>query len=1377
MPGMPQGRDINEAGPKSVTLVTVADDRTVTVEERVTSIAQFERVAVDLDGIDEWNEVVSTIETALGRARDAAASEHLVARLTLTGSTPLAWKLRRDGDLIKTEADTRAETIGRSWVEKLEIDCVAPEAAASPGRSAIPSRNSATSSAARFCTRRRSGPRWRPSPRNCAGNCRRNAGPRSSATMPRASRPRWRATWRTAPRTSWPGSMRRPRTNRPEMRLRRLDLTRYGKFTDRRIDFGPAEPGRPDLHIVYGPNEAGKSTAFAGFLDLLFGIETRSRYNFVHPYAAMQIGGALDLSGGCQELVRVKRPQASLFDDAKRPVAEALIGGELGGIDRAGYRTMFSLDDETLEAGGNNILASKGDLGQLLFSASAGLADLSQTLVGLRLEADGFYKLRARSGVLSELKARLATLKARREESDTFAAAYAELVGARDRTRAQYDAALADRARVRARLDEIGRHTAALPRLSALRGLREQSRPLDDLPDVPAAWVSELPDIERREIEGGVALEGIDAGIEALSTALKAIAVDDVARRLSPRVARLVEARARHLTADKDLPERRLAARAASLAIVSLLGRLGVPPDTDPRDVTLAAPTLGALRALLESRSGVASAVANAEGERDAAEQGLCEARDRLKEAGGSESGADTSRLADVVAALRGGDHAARRVAAERALPRLREMLAGSLEALRPWPGDVGQLQALVLPDLAAFERLSKLGDEAQDRIDRETADIERLSGERRRLMAEVDALGAIAGVVGEREAAAIRAARERAWAEHRRALEATSADRFEDLLRHDDMVTSARFGRAADVAKLQQVSLALATVEVDLERARERHATAEHQLQGVAQRIEAALVPVVPPLPADIDAPRLGAWMARRREALVADAALREAERDLSHAEADARAAHDSIAEALREARVAHDPEARFARLMADAQASLDRGAELKALRTTVEERQRALVDRHRRLAEARRAEAGWSAAWAAACAECWLGRDGAIPSVDAVREVLKILVELTPVLQTQGDLAYRIAAMEKDQDAFAADVSGLAAALSLPTDGVGIMDLDDEICRRVRQAGQDEETRLKGERELEAARQRRATVAAAGAVNFVRKSEMTRFFGVETLTEVGQRFRAVERRDDVRRQAEAAVQELRSALRVDDVEAAEVLLAGLDPSGLDAEAIELQARFDDLDGRTRALFAEHARAFDAVEAVGGDDAVARIEEQRRTTLLEIEDQARHYLRLRAGIASAEQALRSYRDRHRSAMMERASKAFAVISREAYRGLVTQPDKDVEILMGVAADGSTKVASDLSKGTRFQLYLALRIAGYFEFAAARRVVPFIADDIMETFDDFRAEEAFRLFAGMAEVGQVIYLTHHRHLCDIARDACPSVRIHDLSPPALSLAS
>jgi uncharacterized protein YhaN len=46
--------------------------------------------------------------------------------------------------------------------------------------------------------------------------------------------------------------------------------------------------------------------------------------------------------------------------------------------------------------------------------------------------------------------------------------------------------------------------------------------------------------------------------------------------------------------------------------------------------------------------------------------------------------------------------------------------------------------------------------------------------------------------------------------------------------------------------------------------------------------------------------------------------------------------------------------------------------------------------------------------------------------------------------------------------------------------------------------------------------------------------------------------------------------------------------------------------------------------------------------------------------------------------------------------------------------------------------------------------------VPFVADDIMESFDNPRSEEVFRLLGEMAKVGQVIYLTHHWHLCGIA---------------------
>ena len=126
MPGMPQGRDINEAGAKSVTLVTIADDRSVNIEEHVTSLAQFERVDVDLSGIVDWRDMVGVVAQALEEAREEVVSEHLVARLRITGATPLAWRIRRDIDLLKTEADDRASLIGRCWVEKVEVDCIAP---------------------------------------------------------------------------------------------------------------------------------------------------------------------------------------------------------------------------------------------------------------------------------------------------------------------------------------------------------------------------------------------------------------------------------------------------------------------------------------------------------------------------------------------------------------------------------------------------------------------------------------------------------------------------------------------------------------------------------------------------------------------------------------------------------------------------------------------------------------------------------------------------------------------------------------------------------------------------------------------------------------------------------------------------------------------------------------------------------------------------------------------------------------------------------------------------------------------------------------------------------------------------------------------------
>ena len=129
MPGIPQGRDMGESGGKSVTLVTIQDDRTIQIEERFTSLAQFERAHVDATGVEDWGKLAALIGRSLEQARHGIVSEHLVARLHFTGETPLAWRIRRDIDLLTAEAQDRASVIGGCWVEKLETSCQTPSAA------------------------------------------------------------------------------------------------------------------------------------------------------------------------------------------------------------------------------------------------------------------------------------------------------------------------------------------------------------------------------------------------------------------------------------------------------------------------------------------------------------------------------------------------------------------------------------------------------------------------------------------------------------------------------------------------------------------------------------------------------------------------------------------------------------------------------------------------------------------------------------------------------------------------------------------------------------------------------------------------------------------------------------------------------------------------------------------------------------------------------------------------------------------------------------------------------------------------------------------------------------------------------------------------
>ena len=174
------------------------------------------------------------------------------------------------------------------------------------------------------------------------------------------------------------------------MRIKRLDIKAYGHFTDFPIDLSSELPG---LHIIFGPNEAGKSTALRALRGLLYGIDARTPDNFLHDYSKLLIGGHLENSkGDSLVLWRRKRNVGDLLDEDMSPLNVATLNDFLAGVGEPLFDSLFGINHETLISGGQDILEQKGDVGQALFSAGAGLASLHGIIEALDKEGADLFK-------------------------------------------------------------------------------------------------------------------------------------------------------------------------------------------------------------------------------------------------------------------------------------------------------------------------------------------------------------------------------------------------------------------------------------------------------------------------------------------------------------------------------------------------------------------------------------------------------------------------------------------------------------------------------------------------------------------------------------------------------------------------------------------------------------------------------------------------------------------------------------------------------------------------------------------------------------------------------------------------------------------------
>lgn len=1135
------------------------------------------------------------------------------------------------------------------------------------------------------------------------------------------------------------------------MRIRRLNLERFGQFTDKAFDFGTFGE-RPDFHIIYGPNEAGKTTTMEAALRLFFGFPLREDYAFKHQRSNLQVSATLEIDGATRHFSRLPKRSGSLVDEVGTVLPETALSAHLAGLSEDDYRRLLCLDDETIERGGEEIANARGDIGRLLFSASAGVADLSNVLDGVRDVADAIWKKRGRTTRVAELKRALTEVERRVKDRDVTVSAWKALKRDLAEARKEEQGARQDRDAMLAARAQLQAKKRALPVMAEIDELEAKTAPLSAYPEQLGFDPERL--IELRS-DHGTASQNVDRltnEIAALEQQRDGISVNAEQDRLAAALDELADLSARDRAARLDLGKRQGERHEAEAAMAHIAQELGLSGKSAPGDLALSAADIATLESARDSFR-TASDLKRSEAREVAELQNRLVAAEKAVEAQGFDRD-DVPGMANVLLRFDADNLAPQHAAALQAIHAARLNAERSLAALT-----VGSVTFQQLPVCPVPRALTARWAERHEELRRDIRIVTEKRDEHRAdiaaRQAQVETLTNDTAIVPDEKATELLATRQERWTAHLETLDAVTAEAFHEAMRQYDLATELRLNQSGELGRLRQIGEARAEAQARADQADERLKTLKDEMAEVEQSVRDAASQVG--LGRSMAPAAWLEWVGRHETASAAAQDLGETQDTKQQVLQRAQALLAELAALLPFEPVDLDSALNAARLVAE-----DERRKTEArnqAEKTVQQVRRDLAKREARYNDACIAKGKAGENWRILVSELLgdaVSPDALLPALDALRE-------LREHDRNRAAAERRVTAMQADQAQFASEVERLARAneLEMQATAAETYGLLRDLAEQAR-AAQDAVAEL-GRKVEEAKTERSSNTEKLRRIKHEVEAIAAVFPDPDALTDIDQLRQAAARGEQVI-EDRSALSKLRfsimSELAVADMADARAQLADQTTAGLDAGLDSNESDLEHAEGRLTTAIQDRVTAENALSEVKGDSEIAALVEEKATLELQLEDAAMDRLELSLGHSLASDAIRRYRDSHRSGMMTATERYFADLTRGAYPSLITQVEKDDEILLAIDKTGASKRVTEMSKGTRFQLYLALRAAAYDQLGAQGTRLPFFCDDVFETFDEERTSAACRIMEAIGGQGQAIYLTHHRHVVEIAKSVC-----------------
>jgi len=326
------------------------------------------------------------------------------------------------------------------------------------------------------------------------------------------------------------------------VKINALEIDGYGVWSGLRI-----ERIADGLNVLYGPNEAGKTTILQFIRSMLYGFSPARRQYFP-PVHGGRPGGIIDVAGppGRFEIARHLPADGSGVEEIVLTAPDGTRQGEhmvkvlLSNIDEAIFNNVFAVELRELQE-----LATLGDseAAELLYNLSAGLDRISLVEVMRELEVSRNRILDAdgKPSQVTQLWAERERLRSAIEELGSLTRRWSHVAGQRNQIDRDLTQLEEDKNQTQRQLRVVELAIALRDRWSQRKAIEDQLAAIGPLPPMPEGAIERLDALNARFKKHQERIDQMQTRQEGLAVEASTLKIDESLSRQAARIEALLE--------------------------------------------------------------------------------------------------------------------------------------------------------------------------------------------------------------------------------------------------------------------------------------------------------------------------------------------------------------------------------------------------------------------------------------------------------------------------------------------------------------------------------------------------------------------------------------------------------------------------------------------------------------------------------------------------------------------------------------------------------------------------------------------------------------------------------------------------------------------